>query len=178
MHKALLDDNPVRKLRQQLGMSLNEMAEESGLNRFGLLRVESGMYAAIPPRVEDFLKKKHPSLDLNILGIEYKTFQQNYRKKMFEGQRLVLPKPNLSKNPVTLFREYLEYGTTEFMKKLCVNPGVMYKVEGDMTASMPEQLREALSQAGMSEDELDELGFRISERYEQQRRITESKTKS
>lgn len=170
MHKALLDDNPVRKLRQQLGMSLNEMAEEAGLNRFGLLRVESGMYASIPPRVEEFLKKKHPSLDLNVLGIEYKTFQQNYRKKMFEGQQLLLPKPNLSRNPVTLFREHLEYGATEFMKKLCVNPGVMHKVEGDQAASIPEQLREALSQAGMSDDELEELDFRISERYERTRK--------
>ena len=175
MHKATLAGNPVRKCRIQLQQSMHDFADSCGIGYFALCITEGGCYESVPPTVVTYLKVHLPELDLTRLKVEYSMFQRQLRQMNFQTIQLELPDPDMRANPVRQLREHLQFGYAEFYKLLCINPGVLYRVEHDKYRRIPSQLERALEDVAMPKDEIEELDFRLTERYERVQRRSRSR---
>lgn len=166
MHKATLAGNPVRKYRTQLQLTMHDFAAECRIGYAAMCAVEGAVYESVPPAVVTYLSIRIPEFDTRRLNYEYSMFQRDLRRINFSSVDLSLPEPDMRVNPVKHYREHMQFGYAEFYKMICVNPGVMYRVEHDKYANLPGQLRSALQDIDLAEDDIEELDFRVTERYE------------
>lgn len=152
-----LQNNPVRRARLKMGLSLTAIAEAAKINYQTWYSTECGCYADIPPGILGFLEAE----GFNVLHLEteYHDFVSETRDEFYLTHLDALNKFTLSgeAHPVEEFRTALGLSRAALAKQLCVQPAVLYKVESGDSKGLPRQLRDALLEAGVSEVLIGEL---------------------
>lgn len=105
---------------------------------------------------------------MDFLILEYHVYQKEKREAFGESYGLPIFElgPPDDTNPFVDFREVLDLSRMGFAKRFCVHPGLLYRVENGISQSLPEQLADALRDAGVKPWVLSELDFRIREQHE------------
>lgn len=164
-----LQDNPIRKYRKREGKTIDQIAKDASVNAQGWYLTECGVYAdPLPAIVSYLIKRGHSGTDLYR---EYREYVQNRRSGFGERHNcdpaeLWLPASSLKQPPTTSFRQALGFSRMAFAKELCVQPALLYKLERGQKAKLPQQLSEALAEAGFSERLIEELDERVREYYD------------
>ena len=164
MVKPLLSANPVRKHRMALGLTIREMARDAGIQYNTLLQLEAGVYTDILPAILSFFERQ--GIITAPLNKEYKEFQRVLRRANFRNVDLSLPEPDATVQPMFVLREQTQLGFTEFYRRLAINAGISSRAETGKVATLPTQIKHALLDAGMPEDDVEELNYRIGEYHE------------
>lgn len=172
---ASLSRNPIRKVRTQLGKTLEEFSTLCGVHLQALYLNEQGVYPHILPAVARFIEEE---LELNVeeYQLDYLVFQRNKRAEFGALHDLTyydvarLGEPDLSRHPVVLFRGSLQddrsgkgISRMAFCKGLCIQPSLIYNLECGRAAHLGDQTVEALQQAGLPSTVIDELNTRSEE---------------
>lgn len=164
--RTILENNPIRRARKQLGMNMREFSEIVGVHYQAILQNESGTYESVLPAVLRFLVQQ--GYDGQELLREYVEFQHLCRTSFGETQIWsyeLLGSASLDRPPILNFREALDLSRQGLAKRLCVQPSVLYKLEKGQARRLPEQLEVALREAGMPAEMIDELNERTEEYY-------------
>lgn len=152
-----LDNNPVRRARLKMGLSLTAAALAARVNYQTWYTTECGCYAAIPPGLLEFLENE----GFNVLHLEneYEDFVAETRDEFYAEFSPLYGSIEFTglENPVTELRQTFGLSRTAFAKQLCVQPAVLYKVESGTSKGLPQQLRAALVEVAIPEVILDKL---------------------
>lgn len=164
-----LADSPVRIARLDAGYTIEGAAKRADVSWHAWYNTECGMYAGIPPSIMETLVTW--SFDRDDLQAQYKAHQtrkrQNFGRIHWYLTVKELPAPSKAIQPFRQFREKcLRVSRSRVAKALCVQVAVLYKLETGKNRSMPQQLREAMLEAGFVPTLIDELDDRCIEHYE------------
>jgi len=162
--KVNLVGNPVRAARQSLGKSIHKIAQEAGVHEQAWYLTECGCYARIPPKIVKFLKHR-VTLDHSA----YEEFRKQ-TQRLFGQAYLTpyqLPEVSIKLPPLEAFLQANGIpNRTFFAKAICVQPSLVYRTLLGDARELPSQIREALREAGVEEDDVYELNERTIEYYE------------
>lgn len=162
--KVNLVGNPVRAARQSLGKSIHKIALEAGIHEHAWYLAECGCYARIPPKIATFLRNR-TELDVEA----YETFRLQTQRLFGKAflSKYKLPEASIRLPPLEAFIQANEIpNRTFFAKALCVQPSLVYRTLLGDARELPSQIRDALKNAGVSEDDVYELNERTIEYYE------------
>ena len=124
---------------------------------------EQGVYPEILPAVQSWLVLHE--YDIVVATSEYHEFQKGKRRD--NGERLGLSIYELGApegaNQFVQFRTSLGLSRMGFAKDFCVHPGLLYRLERGISKTLPQQVADALGDAGLSLWVIDELNYRIKE---------------
>lgn len=159
--------SPLRKARTELwpNKSLDEIVNEVGINYQMWYLTECGCYDSISPRIKIYLQ--NGGFDISRLDYSYSEFQREQRasfRERYSDARINLL-PVVSGNPMRDYWEQFGLSRTAFAKALCIQPATLYKLENLQMRSLSGQLMEALEDAGMTIQNIEELNERIEEAY-------------
>lgn len=161
--KSVLSRNPVHEVRTQAHLTLAQAAGEAGVHLQAFFLLEQGVYPDLLPAVELWLMRRE--LDLDRIRSEYHNYQT--LKRVQSGEMYAFPYittwPPSDENPFVEFRQQLPLSRMGFAKGFCVHPGSLYRVELGIAKTLPDQLVQALLEAGLSRSVLGELKYRIGE---------------
>lgn len=162
--KVNLVGNPVRTARRSLGKSIGKIAQEAGVHEQAWYLTECGCYARIPPKILNFLKSR-TSVDVEAYEEFRKQTQKMFGKLFLKNY--VLPEASVRRPPLDVFIQINDIpNRTFFSKAICVQPSLVYRTLLGEARELPSQIREALRNAGISEDDIYELNERTIEYYE------------
>lgn len=154
-----LQDSPVRQARERLHLTLKEAAKKSGIHKQTWYNIECCCYEEIPPKVIDFLESE--GFSYAWLVREYRDYVRRSRAAFFlnygADYGVIDVAGWIGVNPVVAFREHLGLSRQGLAKELCVQPGVLYKVENGKSTKLPAQFKKALLQVEVPEDLLHQL---------------------
>ena len=165
-----LAQSPLRLARKHLGLSIADFAEVCNVHEQALYLNECGCYSGVLPSVEHVLSGL--GFDLEIIERDYAKFQKEKREAFGTQYGLAvwtvadLGTHRLNKSPVATLRSRCNISQLGFAKAICVQPAVIYKAEKGKASMLPEQIRDALIEAGLSVQLLEELNERQQEYYE------------
>lgn len=162
--KVNLVGNPVRTARRSLGKSIGKIAQEAGIHEQAWYLTECGCYARIPPRIVTYLHHRVP-LDIAAYDVFRKQTQRIFGEAFLNPYKM--PEASIRLPPLEAFIQANEIpNRTFFAKALCVQPSLVYRTLLGSARELPSQIREALKEAGVSEDDVYELNERTIEYYE------------
>lgn len=144
--------NPLKALRLSAGWTQQELADFGGITRHAVLRTEQGVYALPPPAILSVFSQRLPGSSIPYLETEYKAWQRRMRQAT---SRLMPDAPGISGAATSSqFRDWRIFtlgisSRMEFCRLFCVHPAVVEKYEKGQQARMPDQLQEALTDAGL-----------------------------
>lgn len=167
MTRSLLDlaDNPVRRARKKIGKSVEQASKEAGIHWQTWYLTECGCYSAIPPAITGYFRRK----DLPVLNEDYQSFRLASQKE-FGFQNLLnkgLPPFHSGIAPIQAFREHCGIDSrASFAKGLCIQVALMFKLEHGNVRFLPRQVYDALINAGLPVEDVEELNERTQEHYE------------
>lgn len=163
--------NPIKRVRLAHNKTLEEFSLAAGVHVQALYLNEQGVYPNILPAIERYLMKLGE--DPNDLNTQYLEFQNDKRRTIgafLELKDYVTLEPRYDEgHPFVGFRESLGTPSHEpfsrmgFAKSFCVHPAQLYRLEKGGTKHLPEQLREALTTAGLPGNVIAELESRCEE---------------
>jgi hypothetical protein len=137
--------NPVKSYRQQMGYSINELSEQSGISRSVIIRAEQGCYAAIPYRLHSYLvsrEKRH---------LSYGKLPRR------------LPAFYAGIHPFIHWRDQVNLRRIEVAKYFCVHLSTLARFENNIAQqTVPDQLIEALLDSGYSIELIEDLKTRYT----------------
>lgn len=159
--------NPIRLARQSSPeKTLEAFSRRCGVHKQALYLNERGVYPDILPSILPVLIE---------LGYEEKSVQSSYHdfqrlRRIARGQldrldettELGEPLPHLG-HPFVQFRLALGLARLGFAKEYCVHPASLHKLETGSAIHISEQLREALTVAGLPATVIAELNSRCEE---------------
>lgn len=164
VRKVNLVGNPVRIARQSLGKSIGRISQEAGIHYQAWYLTECGCYARIPPKILKYLSRR------TVINTSDYVRYRKETQEIFGEAFLVnykLPEPSTRKPPLESFLEINGIpNRTYFAKAICVQPSLVYRTLLGDAKELPSQIRAALSNAGVSSDDLYELNERTIEYYE------------
>lgn len=186
--------SPFKAIRSQANISLRELAKKLNCGYQMLYLTEKACYPNIPPVVRNWIKQEAGVLDdeLTIGHIDslYNLYQLETRQIFgakhglhliarvpVRRQRLVVATPSttpvgayrITESPLLTFVQYLGLSKTHFIKELCIQPAVFYKLEQNLTGTIPKQILEALHQAGLKLELVRQLAEYTQEYFRQEK---------
>lgn len=152
-----LSTSPIRKARDKLGLTLNEVAEKAEVNYQTWYLTECACYSDIPPTILFFLEDA--GFNLSWVEREYTLYITRARNEFFleyfRWYEVFLFSGK--EHPVVELREHVGLSRQAFAKELCVQPAILYKCEKGLTKKLPQQLRKALQDVYLPDTVLEEL---------------------
>jgi hypothetical protein len=164
-----LQENPVRVARTLLHRTLVQAASGAGIHWQVWYLTECGCYETIPKKIKNFLNKHDTETRINITELEsnYRGYQLGNRKAFGDTfKQYSLSAASLQENPFASFRAVLGITRANCAKRLCVQPAILYKVETGRSRNLPESLLNALKDADLPVELIEELDTRLEEFYE------------
>lgn len=163
--------NPIKRVRQTNGLSIDKLAKEIGVHSQALYLLECGVYPTILPVVLTYFVNRLDCTQ-DVLETGYRDWVK--RQRYFLREKLDIDKvafwkiPTFSMHPFAWFRKSLDsipeaQSRMGFSKTFLVHPASLYSLEKGITKGLPGQLREALLDTGFTVDEIDELDYRCRE---------------
>ena len=161
--------NPVQLCRKHLGYSLDQLSKATGVNLQAIHLLEQGCYFPVLPRIEEFFVSR------NVIAAEelreaYSNWQFHHRTQFGEAVGIERFQDvgdwDGSTCPFEEFRiQRLRVARTAAAKGLCVQPAVLFRLANNQSKTIPSLLSNALLEAGLSLDLLDELAERTRDYY-------------
>lgn len=156
----MLRKNPIKAAREMLGLSISQVAAFADLHRAVIIRSEQGCYASIPPRLYSFLVGRLGEGDPSI-ALDYQRWVGEKRADSFGQLSSRLPDYIRQVHPFVQWREYSDLNRNQFCKAFCVNTGTVIRFENNIVQqTVPDQLIEALAEAGYPQEIIQELHIR------------------
>lgn len=157
-------ENPIRRIRQLEGKTLNQLAESIGINYQAVYLNECGTYSSVLPTIVRYFEKL--GYDGNEIENDYQAFQCS--KRQVSGEKYKMGEitdlgPPSAVNPLVQFRYLLNITRSKFCKDFCVHPASMRQLELNAMQTLPAQLHLALEQAGLAPGLIVELEERLVE---------------
>lgn len=162
--------NPLREVRLKSKRTLKEFAADCEVNYQAIYLAECGVYPHVLPRVAEYIKS---------IGEWSPTFELIYSQFQLEKRWMIGRTNSLSEyvsreplfdhgHPFIVFREGLTnpkgfMSHMAFCKLFCVQPSLLNRLETGRTKHLFEQLRQALSDAGLPAIVIQELETRCEE---------------
>jgi transcriptional regulator with XRE-family HTH domain len=156
--------NPLKKVRQDLGLSQTQLATKAGVTSQAVLKYEQGLYQEPSHNILNALiavgRDKDMRVDLLRLVTEYHKWRyvhQAAQRWLFTPLR-ALP-IRAGQHPFTSLRLAVGEGYTQqgFAVLLAVHPATMQAYDSGRTRTMPNVIREALDNAGCRKSIIDEV---------------------
>jgi DNA-binding XRE family transcriptional regulator len=163
--KSTPSDNPIRRLRLERGMTLEQFADECNIHLQAVYLNEMGMYPTILPSIMEIMRA------YGFSGKESEEEYQDYVKdnRFNFGEKhspYNLGTPDISVSSIKPFRTSLGYSTAfGFAKAICINPTIIRRVEFGKVLEFPGQLNFALRDIQMDPSDIQELELRHQEFY-------------
>lgn len=175
--------NPVKLIRDELGLTLDYVSNNSGLSRQALIRTEQATYVEVPLVLLEWYSAEH-SVDYLATNEAYREHQKLLRTRHWRlfgdfsfsrrlrgvvqesansesnDLRTVHPFESLKNNWSLPNGEFLgKMNTTQCAKLLCLPQGTLSYFENNLThqASVPRVLLDALRENGYGVEEISEL---------------------
>lgn len=132
-----------------------DLAEFAGVTRHAVLRTEQGVYSLPPPAILSVFSQRLPGTSIPYLEEEYRRWQSIARRRagiQYPDVPLVFRD---STGQQFLNWRLFSLGMTsrmEFCRVFCVHPAVVEKYEKGQQHQMPDQLEQALREAGLLYD--------------------------
>lgn len=162
-----LKENPVRTARESIHKTLQQAASGADVHWQLWYLTECGCYARIPPKIEHYLRRKQVWSEEVEDGYRlYQLYCRDAFGKHYFTEGFELPQPSLAQHPVVAFIEQCKLSRSQFAKQLCVQPAVLYKTVENASRHLPRQLIDALTEASLPVELLEELQIRMEEYYE------------
>ncbi len=165
--QSVVTTNPIRILRLQQNKSLDLFSRECHVHLQALYLNECGVYPTILPAIMERLTRFY-GLDRNRLAEEYGDFVKSTREEFGQQHSLLSYLPgdsDIRVSPITKLRNDFDLSKLGFAKGICTQPTGISRVEKRITSEFPQQLNEALLEAGLPVGMLAELQERQREYY-------------
>lgn len=161
--------NPIRDFREQLSLSLNDMARLASVTPLAIIRSEQGVFTSVPPSVVSAVlnskivvtRSGHALVDPDSIQEAYEAFQRFTRRSNYGQLSPDLPpfKPGVS--PLVHWRLTSNLPSQMgFCKAFCVHPSPVAQIERGLQRKLPGQLIDGLSEAGYDDIAIQELARR------------------
>lgn len=155
--------SPIKAARSKAGLTLLQASKQAGVHLQAFFLQEQGVYPEILPAVQSWLVLHE--YDVKVATEEYHEFQRAKRRD--NGERFGLAVYELGPpewaNQFVQFRSSLGVSRMGFAKDFCVHPGLLYRLERGISKALPQQVADALSDAGLPDWVIEELNYRIKE---------------
>ena len=163
--KSQPSDNPIRRLRLDQGMTLEQFSDACGIHLQAVYLNEMGMYPTILPSVLEAMR--YYGVSGSKSEEEYQDYVKDKRYNFGEEHSPYnLGSPEISSSSIKTFRVSLGYSTAfGFAKAICINPTVVRRVEFGKALEFPGQLNFALRDIQMDPSDIEELELRHQEFY-------------
>lgn len=159
---------PFKKLRESLGLTIDQLAEEAGISRLAIIRNEQACYTSPSPTLLGFFL---PLIDFDAdsFFFDYREFQKNTRRLNFGRLSLDVLKalvsnsdssPPLISNPVAIWRTSSGLSKAKVSTLYCIHPDVVSRIECRphlIPVGFPSQFTDALIQSGYDPEQLSQL---------------------
>lgn len=164
---ARLNRSPIRKQRRKYYNNLTEFQRKLGIQYSVAYFTECGCYGKIPDTIIKAFASK--GVDIPSLRQEYREFQKDCRQEfgeyfrdilLSESFNLVLERVYPSTSFVKLLQDELGMSRAELAKWLCIQTAILYRLEKGQTKEFPDDLVDALYQAGISHDVIRRWNYR------------------
>ena len=146
-----MDQNLIKRYRNQLGISQDDCAYETQISRQAILRAEQGVYHEVLPSISDYFQQ---FISPNELDTEYRDWQKNNRYSNREALTLFDAAVGFSGfssrvHPLAIWLKLSRLNKIQFCKLFCVHPATLHRFlhEG---SSLPEQFIEAMADADIN----------------------------
>ena len=173
-------ENPLKIRRLQAGWTQDDLANFAGVTHDNVVRNEQGLFNRPSPAILSTLVEYTGESSEKITK-EYTAWIANKRRSdsVRRPMRRIISFPaahRLTGHPFLLWRTAIFPGISRiaFCQILCLHPATVLKYEKGEQRTMPSQIKDALSEAGMSKEKIDALA-RIGSEYfvhERRRRAT------
>lgn len=147
--------NPVTDARLSISMSLNALAKRLGLSRQYISRVEQGTYASVNPNVVSWTAE---TLEIPKKAVmdRYRAFQSATRKATAEDVNAhPLERRGSRENGYEIFARWRSGywpSVISFANSFCIHPETVRMYEEGIRPHMPEQIREALEEVNLIDE--------------------------
>jgi hypothetical protein len=161
--------NPIQICRKQLNLTLQQLSEATGVNLQAIHLLEQGCYFPVLPRIEHFFTDHHV-ITAEELREAYVNFQFHTRFTFGQQHKFdsftTVGDWDGSTCPFEEFRiQRIRATRTGTAKGLCVQPAVLFRLANNQSKTIPSLLSNALLEAGLSLELLDELSERTRDYY-------------
>lgn len=152
--------NPIKAAREQLGLSIGQVAGAANIHRQVIIKTEQGCYADIPPRLYSYLVSRLGDSDPGYTA-DYQRWVAEKRIESYGRLNRWLPDFRAELHPLVQWRQESELTRTAFCKAFCVHTSTITRFETKLEQqTIPDQLIQALSASGYSSDTISEIGTR------------------
>jgi transcriptional regulator with XRE-family HTH domain len=181
-----LNDNPVKQLRQALGMSSQAFASAVGIPRTTIYFTENGAIANISDNIHSYFYRRIIGYNRDYINQKYYDWIKLSRQEVKEQHILppvatVLDKIPSDSHPTEFYIKHYDFSIAGFSTTVKVPKNVIYHyIKPGKVRSMPNSLRIALTECGMPYKEvqaLDKAGAeyydaKLNERIEERREFS------
>ena len=160
--------NPIVEFRLANSLSQEALARMAGITRLAVMRTEQGIFSRIPPAlISALLSKVMVTQEGDALtsdeeiNLAYHKFQREVRRANYGALTETLPEEIRGVSPLIHWR--LKSGLASQMglcRKFCIHPASVAQFESGLQKKLPDQVLEALLEAGYDEDTLQKLQAR------------------
>lgn len=152
--------NPLREVRLQESLGLQEMADLIGISKQALIRLEQGTYDTILPVVLEYYRDNFHLSELALMD-GYESFQEKQRARHFHyfGPTLVPEALNIREHPLRILRRLINVTPTEVAKDLCLPHATLtyFERKAKQQKSVPKSLINVLHEIGYSTSQINEF---------------------
>lgn len=156
--------NPIKQAREDRNYLLKQFSRQIGVTSQLLYLVERGCYNSIPIKVLNFFEESL-DVDPSSLEREYRRYQCYCRQVFGESVRWDLwsELPVGECSPFEELRNALDVSRVGFAKRMCLQPGLLYRLENAQMKTLPKHFTWAFRDAYLSDVLVGELDERVSE---------------
>lgn len=155
--------NPIKELRRKHNLTQRSLAEQAGISPTAVLRYEQGLYEHVSMKIVNALSE-YDELEGVVLPGRYDLWRFKTQR---DAAKFFTPLPslavNLTEHPFTTFRRTIttravgKDSRISFCILLAIHPSVVLDYEAGKQEHMPNLIRNALFNAGLTLQYIDSL---------------------
>lgn len=148
--------NPIRRARLENSLTQSELAYQCDMSRLAVIRYEQGLYQNISEKITEVLGVTQDSYST------WRIMQQESARPYMKPIPFVRTNPD-GEHPIVQFRKIItqravgKSSQMSFCILLALHPGTVAQYEKCRLRKLPNAIRVALHNAGVSEAQIDEL---------------------
>jgi transcriptional regulator with XRE-family HTH domain len=147
-------ENPLKQLREDLGLTQARLAELAGMTPGAVLKYEQGLYENPSCNLIETLCTLS-DYDRHELTYRYGLWRDDKRAAVGLRSLANIYLGPLNIHPMTAYRRAVGYETAQsFCIALCIHPSVLAKYEAGKTKTMPKMLETALRAGGLGSPDI------------------------
>lgn len=152
--------NPIRAIREGMGLSIRKAAIKIGCHHQTLFMNEKGMFGRVLPVIMMWLtdNSDYSEQDINDSYRGWIAYRRRQAVDKYQFYTVTVAAIGIpGENPVTMFRGHLGLTQSAFCKELCVPIAIMYNAEGHRSNSLPRTIKRLLTELGVPRQVVQEM---------------------